>query len=115
MNKLEGTFGNIEAEEIVLRKFYACQQDPKESVISYASRLEEIAARAVALGGMPKDCDTILKKVFYQGLTSDIKQLAFNKCDTIADYDRFKIEVRKIEADLTSEKGNNRNATQLYR
>ena len=41
-----------------------------------------------------------MKKVFYQGLRPTIKHLAFSKCDLIEDYDRFKIEVRKIEADL---------------
>ena len=29
-----------------------------------------------------------------------MKYLAFSRCDLIEDYDRFKIEVRKIEADL---------------
>lgn len=106
LEKLESTFGNIESVEVLLRHFYACQQDPHESVISYASRLEEIAARTVAVGGMRKEHDEILQKVFYQGLIPTIKQLAFSKCDIIKDYDRFKIEVRKIEADMvTPEKG----------
>ena len=47
-----------------------------------------------------KNTDKVLKRVFYQGLKTIIKQLAYNKCDTIEDYDNFKIEVRKIEADL---------------
>lgn len=104
MGKLESTFGYIESEECILRQFYACQQDANESVVAYASRLEEICSRAVALKGMPKEHDTILKRVFYQGLRPSIKPLAFIKCDTILDYDRFKIEVRKIEADLVTEK-----------
>ncbi len=105
IDKLESTFGSIESEQIVLRKFYACTQEPTETVINYASRLEEISARAIALGTMKKDNDRILKKVFYQGLLLNIKQLAFNKCDSIDDYDRFKIEVRKIEADLATQQG----------
>ena len=51
------------------------------------------------MGGLKKD-DSILKKVFYQGLKPEVKHLALSKCDLIEDYDRFKIEVRKIEADL---------------
>lgn len=104
LDKLESTFGSIESEEIVMRKFYACQQDATESVVAYASRLEEIYARAVALGGVKKGNDKVLKRVLYQGLIPQIKQLAFNKCDLIDDYDIFKVEVRKIEADLTLEK-----------
>ena len=100
MDKLQSTFGSIESQETMLRKFYACQQQPSESVVAYASRVEEMFQRAVALGGMKKNDDKILKKVFYQGLRPTIKHLAFSKCDLIEDYDRFKIEVRKIEADL---------------
>lgn len=99
MEKLKNTFGSIETEEIVLRKFYACQQETSETVATYASRIEEMFARAATLGGIKKD-DKILKKVFYQGLKPQIKHLAFSKCDLIEDYDKFKIEVRKIEADL---------------
>lgn len=100
MEKLKNTFGSIETEEIILRKFYACQQEASETVATYASRIEEMFARAVTLGGMKKGDDKILKKVFYQGLKPQIKHLAFSKCDLIEDYDKFKIEVRKIEADL---------------
>ncbi len=57
----------------------------------------------MALGGVKKGNDKVLKRVLYQGLIPQIKQLAFNKC-VYHDYDRFKVEVRKIEADLTLEK-----------
>ena len=97
--KLQSTFGSTETEEIALRKFYACQQEPNEIVSTYASRIEEIIEHATTLGVIKKD-DSILKKVFYQGLKPTIKHFAFSKCDLIEDYDRFKLEVRKIEADL---------------
>ena len=102
LEKLESTFGNIESEEVLLRKFYACQQDDKESVVTYASRVEEIFARAVATGIMLKSNDKVLKKVFYQGLKTSVKQIAYSKCDIIHSYDEFKFEVRKIEADLAT-------------
>ena len=54
MDKLQSTFGSIESQETILRKFYACQQQPSESVVTYASRVEEMFQRAVALGGMKK-------------------------------------------------------------
>ena len=38
--------------------------------------------------------------MFYQGLKPTLKQFAFRKYDLINDYDIFRIEVRKIEADL---------------
>lgn len=100
MEKLQSTFDSIETEETILRKFYACQQEPSESVSAYASRIEEIFERAIALGGMKKQDNKTLKKVFYHGLRPSIKHMAFSRCDAIEDYDKFKIEVRKIEADL---------------
>ena len=101
IRKLNNTFGSIETPEVTLRKFFACQQEPKESVSTYASRVEDMFERATMVDALHKD-DDILKKVFYQGLKTEIKYLAFSKCDLIHDYDKFKIKVKKIEADLSS-------------
>jgi hypothetical protein len=45
-----------------------------------------------------------LKRGFYQGLRPKLKQSTNYKFDTIKDYDRFKIEVRKAENELELEK-----------
>ena len=71
---------------------------PKETVTAYSTRLEEIYCQAVTLGALPQD-ETILQRVLYHGLTSDIKHMASYKNDIIHDYDKFKIKLRKIEAD----------------
>ena len=97
--KLNSTYGSVETEESVLRKFYSCQQSPKETIASYASRLEELYSQAVSLHALPKN-DMVLKGVLYQGLLSEIKHMASYKYDIISDYDKFKIELRKIEADM---------------
>ena len=44
--------------------------------------------------------ETILKSVFYQGLRQPLKQFGNLKFETIKDYDRFKIEMRKIVSEL---------------
>lgn len=102
LTKLESTFGNIETKESILRKFYSTKQS-NESILSFSSKLEEIFTQAVSLKALKKTDDEILKQVLYQGLRPDIKHLAAYKCDTIDDYDLFKIELRKIEAELKSE------------
>lgn len=107
IRKLQGTFGNVETQESIMEKFYSSHQKPKESVTSYASRLEEIFTQAVELGGMSKSDDQKLKSVLYRGLRHDIKQQSGYKYDTIMDYDRFKIELRKIEANLKEEEPEN--------
>ena len=105
MDKLNCTYGNIETRETIMKKFYSCTQQSRESVTNFASRLEEYFDKAVLLGGMHRSDTHILKGVLYQGLCRDLKQLASYKCDTIADYDRFKIELRKMEAEMREEKG----------
>lgn len=47
-----------------------------------------------------KNNDEQLKSVLYEGLIPEIKHQASYKNDMISDYDRFKIELRKIEAEL---------------
>jgi hypothetical protein len=104
IQKLDSSFGNIETRESILRKFYSTQQKVNESVTCYSSRLEEIFNQAVNLNGLKKTDEDILKQVLYQGLRPEIRHLSAYKCEAVMDYDRFKIELRKIEADLSSEK-----------
>ena len=102
LNKLESVYGNIETCETVMKKMYNCTQKPNESVTGFASRLEEYFDRAVLLGGINKDTE-ILKGVLYQGLRKDIKHVATYKYETITEYDKFKIELQKIEAEMKEE------------
>lgn len=77
-----------------MRKFYSCAQ-ASDAINIYAAKLEEIYVQAIALGALPRGSDEILKQVLYQGLNMDLKLIAQYKNDTITDYDRFKIELRK--------------------
>ena len=103
LDKLDSTYGNIETRETIMRKLYNCTQQPLETVTSFASRLEDHFDKAVLLGGISKTDDATLKGVLYQGLRKELKHLATYKCETINDYDRFKIELRKIEAEMKDE------------
>ena len=76
---------------------YACQQGLKETIASYSTRLEDIYSQAVSPESLPQD-DLILQRVLFHWLKSNIKHLAAYKNDVITDYDKFKIELRKIEA-----------------
>ena len=100
ISKLDSTYGEIETQESCLRQFYACCQKDRESVAQYSTRIEEIYSQAVTLGGLRRGDETVLKNVFFQGLRSQLKTLSTYKHDSILDYDRFKIEVRRIEVDL---------------
>ncbi|KAH3848385.1 hypothetical protein DPMN_090746 [Dreissena polymorpha] len=82
-----------------MQKLYSCTQG-SDIVNKYASKLEELYAQAVEMGAITRGSDTLLKQVLYRGLTKELKHIAQYKYETIHDYDRFKIELRKFEADL---------------
>jgi len=48
----------------------------------------------------------LLKSVFYEGLNTDIKIASSYKYETIANYNLFKTEVRKLEDEMHRAKGN---------
>jgi hypothetical protein len=98
--KFHSTYGQIDPPEIVLRKFYACEQGATESFTRYAARVEELFAQAVELGALRKNQDKVLMSVLYQGIRQPLKQMANYAFQTGRDYDRFKIEVRKHESEL---------------
>lgn len=99
LKKLDSTYGSIESQESILRKFFSCTQG-KDTVNAYASRLEELHAQAIELKAIDRSSDDLLKQVLYQRLDTELKHTAQYKYETIKDYDRFKIELRKFEADL---------------
>jgi hypothetical protein len=98
IRKLNSTYGSIDNKQTILRKFYACTQGT-DSVNTFASKLEEIYAQAIHLGAIRKD-DRLLQEALYQGLNTELRHIALYKSETITDYDLFKMELRKLEADL---------------
>lgn len=102
LRKFNSSFGDIDTPELIMKKFYAVEQKPTESLISYAARVEELFAQAVEVKALAATQECILKNVFYQGIKQPLKQCGNLKYETVKDYDRFKIEMRKIESELQS-------------
>ena len=50
LHKFDSDYGSVESLEMVMKKFYCCQQKEDEPLISYASTLEAIFDKAVQLG-----------------------------------------------------------------
>ena len=112
LEKFNSSFGDIDTPELIMKKFYAVEQKPTESLIAYAARVEELFAQAVEVKALAATQECILKNVFYQGIKQPLKQCGNLKYETIKDYDRFKIEMRKIESELqSSSKKETENAT----
>lgn len=102
LKKFEATYGEIDNPVSILKKLYSCEQKKDELLINYAARLEEVFAEAVDLKALtPVQEKDALKCVLYQGMKQALKQLCNYKFETIDDYDKFKIECRKIESEMT--------------
>jgi hypothetical protein len=100
LTKFEATYGQIDTPESILKQFYACRQEDSESLITYAARIEEIYAQAAELGAIGPHSKTTLKNVFYQGLKQPLKQMCVYQYYTFDDYDKLKVECRKVESEL---------------
>ncbi|XP_053372981.1 uncharacterized protein LOC123532109 [Mercenaria mercenaria] len=103
LKKLDSTYGNIESQESIMKKFYSCVQG-LDTINNYAAKLEDLYSKAIELGAITRRED-LLKQVLYQGLRIELKHIAQYKFETIPDYDRFKIELRKLEAEMKSADG----------
>jgi hypothetical protein len=99
MKKFESIYGDIETPESIMKTLYACHQKKGETIVKYASRIEDIYAKAVQLGAVTHGSD-MLKKIFYDGMLKPLKHNSVYQFHTIANYDDFKVEVRRIEKDL---------------
>ena len=54
IQKFNCTFGDIDTPELIMKKFYAVEQKPFESLITYAARVEELFAQAVEVKALQK-------------------------------------------------------------
>lgn len=100
MNKLESEYGPIESGETVMKNFFTCQQQQKESVIKYSERLESLFYKAADLKQLDRKDKTILKKTLHSGLRTDLKHASLYLRDSTSNYDDFKIELKRMELDL---------------
>ena len=86
-----------------MKKFYSCEQKPNESVQAFATRLEDLFDKAVNLHALKGSDKGLLKDILHSGLKKELKTLTLYQKDRLTNYDVFKRELRKIEADM---KGN---------
>ena len=102
LDTFNAAFGNTETPESILKKFHGCTQDKGEPVVQYAARLEEYFSMAIELGALTRSQSIVLKTVFHEGLHVDLKLASMYKFEKVSDYNDFKTEVRKLEADLST-------------
>ena len=85
-----------------MKKLYSCEQRDNESVQSFATRLEDIFDKSVALKALKMSDKGLLKDLLHSGLKNDMKRLTIYQRDRYNTYEELKREIRKIETDFSS-------------
>lgn len=105
LNKLDGFYGNVSSSETLIQDFYSDSQKESESIVQYASRIEQTLSRAIRYGHIDFVAkDAMLRSKFWTGLKSQqLKNSTRHMYDTIKDFQTLLKEVRKVEQeDLVS-------------
>ena len=102
--KLDGFYANVSSSETLIQSFYSDYQKEAESVVSFASRIEQTLSRAVKSGhidGIAKDA--MLRSKFWTGLKSQsLKNSTRHLYDTIKDFLSLLREIRKVDQEENS-------------
>ena len=112
--KLDGFYANVSCSETLIQSFYSDYQKEAESVVSFASRIEQTLSRAVKSGhinGIAKDA--MLRSKFWTGLKSQsLKNSTRHLCDTIKDFPSLLREIRKVDQEENSFKQTKKSTAQ---
>ena len=112
--KLDGFYANVSSSETLIQSFYSDYQKKAESVVSFASRIEQTLSRAVKSGhidGISKDA--MLRSKFWTGLKSQsLKNSTRHLYDTIKDFPSLLREIRKVVQEENSFKQTKKSTAQ---
>ena len=102
--KLDGFYANVSSSETLIQSFYSDYQKEAESVVSFASKIEQTLSRAVKschIDGIAKDA--MLRSKFWTGLKSQsLKNSTRHLYDTIKDFPSLLREIRKVDQEENS-------------
>lgn len=99
LGKLDSLYGTVESSELLLANFYSSTQGEKESVASWACRLEDMLVKATKRDGRGGVDQNMLRTKLWSGLRPGLKDATRHKFDSVREYTEFVIEVRSIEAE----------------
>ncbi|XP_052676991.1 uncharacterized protein LOC128158272 [Crassostrea angulata] len=99
INKLDGFFGSVSTNENLMQAFYSDYQKESESIVVYASRLEETISKAIQFGFIDQVAkDAMLRNKFWTGLSSQtLKNSTRHLYDSIKDFQILLKEIRKVQ------------------
>ena len=96
--KLKGIYGTVDLGETLLGQFCDAQQRPGEDVSSWSCRLEDLFDKVKESGQVKTDAmPDLLRSRFWGGLKQPLKDASGHLFQSITDYDKLRIEMRRIE------------------
>lgn len=89
-----------------MQSFYNDSQKEGESIVMYASRLEDTLSKAITLGHIETVArDGMLRSKFWTGLFSQqLKQSSRHLFDSIKNFESLLREIRKIQEEITAQR-----------
>lgn len=107
LDKFDSVYGEVDTKEHLLAKFYSAKQEENESVTKWSCRLEDIISSAVERKLVePSKVNEMLRNMFWQGLKPALKDISGYKFEKISDFDKLRVELRKLEQDHVSTQEN---------
>ena len=101
LEKMDGIYGLVEDAENLMSQFYGATQGKGENVSSWGCRLEDMLFRAQQQNPLSNGSQNdMLRTKFWSGLQPRLKEAARHKLDHVKDFDKLRVEVRKIECEL---------------
>ena len=99
LDKLEGCYGNVSTAEDLMQQFYGDCQKEGESIVTYATRLENTLSKAVRTGHINAFAkDNMLRSKFWTGLrNTQLRQATRHKYDNIKDFQTLLVEIRQVK------------------
>lgn len=104
LEKLDAMYSNASSKEELMTEFFNSAQQPNETVIAYACRLETLLQTVVDRGHLPGIAkNDLLRHKFWTGLSSDsLKLQTRHKYDYISDYNTLLREIRQVEKEIST-------------
>lgn len=100
LEKFESVYGEVDTKEHLLAKFYSAKQEENEDVATWSCRLEDILSTAVDRRLVDSsNVNEMLRNMFWQGLKPVLKDISGYKFEKITDFDKLRVEIRKLEQD----------------
>jgi len=101
LQRMRNLYGNVYVGQDVLAAFYSAHQEKDETVVAWSCRLEDLMQQAIVAKKLSvTDRDEALRAKLWSGLRKEFREISGHKYDSINEYDKLLVELRKIEKDL---------------